>query len=126
MKGAVEENETKVVTIITDGNQDSGAGPYETQSECETAYAEFGSPAGWFCQQKEITIFKNNQIIKDYQTFYNLQNKCNFYSTYSFCNGGSFSYLYASSNGMVRIEDYNSDSECVITSDGYSRCAPTD
>ena len=32
--------------VITDGNQDAPVGPYESQSECQTALEGFGSPAG--------------------------------------------------------------------------------
>ena len=42
--------------VITDGTQDAPVGPYETQSECQTALTGFGSPAGFSCQQKTGTF----------------------------------------------------------------------
>ena len=53
--------------IITDGNQDVPAGPYETQSECQTKLVVFGSPPGFSCQQKTGT-FGGFDYTEDYTT----------------------------------------------------------
>ena len=50
----VPESATKYV--ITNGTQDAPVGPYETQSECQTAFEGFGSPTGYSCQQKTGTF----------------------------------------------------------------------
>ena len=42
--------------IITNGQVDAPFGPYETQSECETALAGYGFPAEISCQQKTGTF----------------------------------------------------------------------
>ena len=42
--------------VITDGNQDAPVGPYESQSECQTAFEGFGSPSGYSCQEKTGTF----------------------------------------------------------------------
>ena len=42
--------------VITDGNQDAPVGPYESQSECQTALEGFGSPPGYSCQEKTGTF----------------------------------------------------------------------
>ena len=42
--------------VITNGTQEAPVGPYETQSECQTALEGFGSPAGYSCQQKTGTF----------------------------------------------------------------------
>ena len=42
--------------MITNGEQDAPVGPYETQSECQTALEGFGSPAGYSCQEKTGTF----------------------------------------------------------------------
>ena len=67
--GTIYRNNTKIANIgssivqvsgtkyvITDGNQDAPVGPYESQSECQTALEGFGSPAGYSCQQKTGTF----------------------------------------------------------------------
>ena len=42
--------------VITDGNQEAPAGPYDTQNECQTALEGVGSPPGYSCQQKTGTF----------------------------------------------------------------------
>ena len=70
----------------------------------------------------------NTQMIKDYQTFYNLgaydsntHLGCNFNSAYSNCNGGGFHYVDARSGDVVNV--YGSSSEsCGVDYDGISFC----
>ncbi len=51
--------------VITDGNQEAPVGPYENQSECQTALEGFGSPAGYSCQGKTVGGF---DYTEDYTT----------------------------------------------------------
>ena len=53
--------------VITDGNQEAPVGPYENQSECQTALEGFGSPAGYSCQGKTGT-FGGFDYTEDYTT----------------------------------------------------------
>ena len=53
--------------VITDGNQEAPVGPYENQSECQTALEGFGSPAGYSCQGKTET-FGGIDYTEDYTT----------------------------------------------------------
>ena len=67
----------------------------------------------------------NTQIIQDYQIFYNLPNNanpgCRFDSSYSYCFGGGFNSVDASSGGGVDV--YGSSSEtCYVGNDGSSSC----
>ena len=67
----------------------------------------------------------NTQIIKDFQTFYNLPNGgnpgCSFASSYSYCDGGSFYNVYAGSNGYVYVST-SSSGHCSVYYDGNSYC----
>ena len=73
----------------------------------------------------------NTQIIKDYQIFYNLNTVsnpsssnpgCYFDSGNSYCYGGGFYLVYASSDGRG-VSVYGSSSEyCSVHNDGYSIC----
>ena len=67
----------------------------------------------------------NTQIIKDYQTFYNLPDNatpgCNFASSYSYCFGGGFYNVSARSDGSVHVLGSSSE-YCNVNTDGYSAC----
>ena len=67
----------------------------------------------------------NTQTIKDFQTFNNLPDNanpgCYFNSSYSYCIGGGFDQVSASSNGSMSVHDSSSES-CLIDFDGYSKC----
>ena len=67
----------------------------------------------------------NTQIIKDYQTFYNLPNNanpgCNFSSSNSNCHGGGFRQVIAFGDGNVYV--YGPSPEyCTVTGVGVSGC----
>ncbi|MBR3229248.1 MAG: hypothetical protein IKF91_00305 [Bacilli bacterium] len=73
----------------------------------------------------------NTQMIKDYQTFYNLgaydsntDMGCYFGSSNSDCVGGGFNVVYASSNELVEVGEKNSvmRSSCKVRHDGISSC----
>ncbi|MBR2707918.1 MAG: hypothetical protein IKE90_00625, partial [Bacilli bacterium] len=73
----------------------------------------------------------NTQIIKEYQTFYNLNTVsspsssnpgCTFDSDRSYCSGGGFRQVHAYSDGYVRV--YGSSSEgCYVNDGGPSYCS---
>ena len=67
----------------------------------------------------------NTQIIKDYQTFYNLPDNqnpgCRFNSFGLYCYGGGFSSVIANSDGYV-IVDGSSSEGCLVDNGGSSAC----
>ena len=72
-----------------------------------------------------VSFAANTQIIKDYQTFYNLPDNatpgCYFNSSYSYCEGGGFDFVDADSDGNVDV--YGSSSGyCGVTTGGNSNC----
>ena len=76
------------------------------------------------------TYAANQQIIRDYQTYYNLNKVsspsssnpgCSFASVLSYCYGGGFWSVRASSDGTVNVPG-SSSSHCYVSGDGYSAC----
>ena len=70
----------------------------------------------------------NTQMIRDYQTFYNLGDYdsstnigCNWRSDYSICYGGGFGEVDAGSDGFVYVTGSDSES-CYVDDIGYSYC----
>ena len=77
----------------------------------------------------------NTQIIKDYQTFYNLPDKasdihntdrdsgCNFDYPNSYCDSGYFNHVIATSTGYTSVENSSYLESCSVTSEGNSFCS---
>ena len=67
----------------------------------------------------------NTQIIRDYQTFYNLPDNsnpsCSFDSSNSYCYGGGFNSVDADSNGRVYVGGSSSE-YCYVLNGGNSYC----